>query len=81
MVLLELTLGQDICSIEGFYKFTGLHCASIFGLVEVVGALTEIGGDINGLDETGSTSLIWAAKSGHNGVVKLLTTETSTPMG
>ena len=72
-VLLDHMLDQcAIHSIEGLPRLTGLHCASIFGLIEVVGALIEMGGDINGMDETGSTSLIWAAKSGQDVVVKLL---------
>ena len=56
-----------------FYEFAGLHCASIFGLVEIVRTLTMMAGvDINFADETGATPLLWAAMSGHEVVVKLL---------
>ena len=56
-----------------FYEFAGLHCASIFGLVEIVRTLTMMAGvDINLADETGARPLLWAAMSGHEVVVKLL---------
>jgi len=73
-LLLEHMLGRDpLRSIVDFYRFTGLHCASIFGLVEVVRALAMMDGvDINGMDETGVTPLIWAAGNGHEVVVQLL---------
>ena len=63
-LLLEYTLGQyRLRSIVNFYKFTGLHYASIFGLVEVARALTMMDGvDINGMDETGATPLLWAVR-------------------
>ena len=42
-----------------FDKFTGLHYASIFGLVEVTRALIEMDGiDINCVDDTHATPLI-----------------------
>jgi len=73
-LLLEHTLGQRfIRSIGDPYKFTGLHHASMFGLVEVAMALTMMDGlDINAIDETGATPLLWAARGGHEAVVKLL---------
>lgn len=73
-LLLEHTLGRNfISSISGFSRFGGLHCASMFGVVEVVRALIGIGGvDINRVDDTGSTPLIWAARNGHEQVVELL---------
>ena len=62
-----------IHSIVGFSKFTGLHCASIFGLVELVRDLTKMDGvDINNIDEIGATPLLWAAVRGHEAVVMLL---------
>jgi len=72
--LLEKVLGLDsVRSIVNFYKFTGLHFASIFGLVEVAMALIKMDGvDINRVDETGYTPLLWAAKYGYEGVAKLL---------
>ena len=73
-LFLEHTPGRSVLpSITEFYKFTGLHYASIFGLVEVLRALTKMDSvDINGMDETGATPLIWAATSGHEAAVKLL---------
>jgi len=54
-------------------RFTGLHCASFFGLVEVVRSLIEAGGfDINQGDPVGITPLGWAAREGHEEVVWLL---------
>jgi len=73
-LLLEHTLPwYTIGSIADFHKFTGLHCASAFGLAEVASALIIMDGvDINGVDETRSTPLLWAAQNGHEEVVKLL---------
>jgi len=61
--------------------FSGLHCASFFGIVEIVAGLIEMGCyDINGGDFSGRTPLAWAACSGHEEVVKvLLGGERSTP--
>jgi len=53
--------------------FSGLHCASFFGIVGVVAALLEAGGhDINGEDFSGCTPLSWAACNGHEEAVKIL---------
>jgi len=53
--------------------FSGLHCASFFGIVEVVVALIEGGGsDVNGESLWGCTPLSWAAYNGHEEVVKIL---------
>ena len=55
------------------HKFAGLHCASYFGIVEVVKALIEMEcSDINQGDCIGFTPLMWAAQQGNEGVVKLL---------
>ena len=60
--------GFDTCT-----PFSGLHCASFFGIVEVVAALIEVGCyDINGEDFSGCTPLSWAARNGHEEVVKTL---------
>jgi len=53
--------------------FSGLHCASILGIDEIVAGLVEVGGyDINQGDCVGNTPLVWAARNGHGGVVEIL---------
>ena len=53
--------------------FGGLHCASFFGIVEIVAGLVEMEGcDVNQVDITGNTPFHWAAWNGHEGVVKAL---------
>ena len=53
--------------------FSGLHCASIFGIDEIVAGLVKVEGcDVNKKDRLGNTSLTWAARRGHEGVVKIL---------
>ena len=53
--------------------FSGLHCASFFGIVEVVTGLIEMGYyDINEGDFSGRTPLAWAAHNGHEEVAKIL---------
>jgi len=53
--------------------FSGLHCASIFGIDEIVAGLVEVEGcDINQNDCAGNTPLVWAALNGHEGVVEIL---------
>ena len=55
------------------YLFSGLHCASFFGIVEIVAGLVEVEGcDINQRDCGGYTPLSWAAKNGHERVVEIL---------
>jgi len=59
--------------VDGFSGFSGLHCASFFGIVEIVAVLVQMEGcDINQIDSQGNTSLAWAAKNGHQEVVKIL---------
>ena len=53
--------------------FSHLHCASFFGIVEIVTLLVEAGScDINQRDCIGSTPLVWAALNGHEGAMKIL---------
>jgi len=54
-------------------RFSGLHCASFFGIVELVASLANVQGcEINQGDCAGYTPLSWAAGNGHDGVVKFL---------
>ena len=53
--------------------FSGLHCASFFGIVEIVAGFVEMEDcDINQTDFIDCTPLMWAAQNGHDGVVKIL---------
>ena len=73
-LLLKHVLNPDRFSDnEDFSSFTGLHCASFFGIVEVVAALMETNGcDVGKRDCVGNTPLMWATKNGHEGIVELL---------
>ena len=53
--------------------FSGLHCASFFGIVELMTTIINAAGrGIDQRDWTGSTPLAWVAKTGHVGAAKLL---------
>ena len=53
--------------------FSGLHCASLFGIVELVTGLIGMEGcDINQRDCVDNTPLVWAARGGHERVVEML---------
>jgi len=52
--------------------FSGLHCASFFGIADLVPTLIRRGNDINAGDTRGSTPLSWAARNGHEEVVEIL---------
>ena len=53
--------------------FSALHCASYFGIAEVTNALIKLNRwDVNRSDGVGMTPLIWAARCGHEEVVRLL---------
>jgi len=55
------------------HLISGLHCASLFGIVEIVSGLIEVEGcDINQRDCVGNTPLVWAALKGHERVVEIL---------
>jgi len=73
----KLLLEQAECLKERDFAtlspFSGLHCASFFGIIEVVASLINMGCyDINSGDFGGHTSLAWAAHNGHDDVVKML---------
>ena len=72
--LLEQVLGpRHIGLIAPSPLFSGLHCASFFGIVELVTLLVKAGGyEVDQQDCTGKTPLARAAKNGHEGVVKVL---------
>jgi len=56
-------------------RFTGLHCASYFGIDAVVAALIETKScDINQEDWTSYTPLMWAVYRGNHGAARLLLT-------
>ena len=55
------------------HLWPSLHCASYFGIVEVVAGLIEMEDcDVNQSDCMGFTALFWAAQRGNEEVVKLL---------
>ena len=77
LISTELLLAQAQGSLLWCYDIlspsSGLHCASLFGIVEVVAGLIEMEGcDINEGDFAGYTPLAWAARNGHEEVVKIL---------
>ena len=54
-------------------EFTGLHAVAFLGTVEVLDAVLEMKEwDVNATDSMGSTAMVWAARNGHEGVVKML---------
>ena len=56
-----------------FSPFSGLHYASFFGISKVVASLIEMEcHDTNEGDFSGRGPLTWAARNGHEGVVKIL---------
>ena len=63
-------------SLEDFgtsFRFSGLHCASFFGIEEVVAAWIAMNSyDINEGDNFGYTPLAWAARNGYEEVVTIL---------
>jgi len=60
-------------NLEKLSLFSGLHCASMFGIDEIVASLIDVEGcNINQGDCAGNTPLVWAAWYGHEGVVKIL---------
>ena len=71
--LLAQVKGFPFWGSSDLFPFSGLHCASFFGIVEVVAGLIEMECyDINEGDFLGRGPLAWAARNGHEGVVKIL---------
>ena len=61
------------CGFDRFSPFSGLHCASFFGIAEVVIGLIKMECyDINEEDFLGGEPLAWASRNGHEEVVKIL---------
>ena len=56
------------------YKFTPLHLAAYSGLLWLAAKLIDSGheADVNMSDSFGGTALYWAARSGHEALVRLL---------
>ena len=64
---------RDIPTNGPLVGFTGLHCASVFGIVEIATALIDQPNyDLDGRDFLGITPLIWATICGQEGVARLL---------
>ena len=54
-------------------RFSALHCISYFGVAEVANSLIKMSRwDVNKRDGAGMTPLAWAARQGHEEVVRLL---------
>ena len=71
-ILLEAQDPDADIDYKNLSLFSGLHCASFFGIVEIVTGLVEIEGcDINQADCAGNTPLVWVARNGHEGAVKI----------
>jgi len=73
LLLKQVMSRESVEDISTSPFFSGLHCASFFGIVELVTEIMNAGGcGINQRDCIGSTPLSWATENGHEGVVKLL---------
>ena len=78
LLLVDLILrtgrySRDIPIDSPLIGFTGLHCASVFGITEIAAALMDLpNSDPDKKDFLGITPLIWAAICGQEGVAKLL---------
>ena len=66
-------VSDDIPKYSSLAGFTGLHCASVFGIAEVATVFIDNPNcGLNGRDFLGITPLIWAAICGQEKVAKLL---------
>jgi len=72
-LLLEQAGHLELKGVGMRFPVSGLHCASFFGVVEVVATLIETRSyDTDAGDFGGYTPLGWAAENGHEEVVKIL---------
>jgi len=74
-LLLAQVKGLYLQNYSTYFPFSGLHCVSLFGIMEVVTGLIQMRCcDINAGDFFGFTPLAWAAHkvNGHEEVVKFL---------
>jgi len=73
LLLKHISDPDHFSGVKGFSSFTGLHCASFFGIFEVVAELVKRNSyDINQKDCVGNTPYKWATQNRHEKVVKLL---------
>ena len=69
----EILNGSDTREVSAPSLFGGLHCASFFGIVDIMTRLLRVNGcDANQGDSAGITPLMWAVRGGHEGAVELL---------
>ena len=73
-ILLESQKGSTYAvDFDKPYVFSSLHCASLFGILEIVTDWIKVeGGDIDQRDCADNTPLAWAARNGHERVVEIL---------
>jgi len=73
ILLKSQRLYSHLVSFDKPSLFTGLHCTSVFGVVEMVASFVRVESyDINRKDCVGNTPLVWADLEGHEGVVEVL---------
>ena len=71
--LVEQAHSMSLKYLDTDLRFSGLHCASFFGIGEIVAALIEMGSyDVNEEDFFGDTPLVLSAMNGHVRAVKIL---------
>ena len=72
----SLLAQEEGMTLEDFgpsFRFSGLHCASLFGIEQVVVVLIEMAScGINEETIFGYTPMAWAAENGHERVVEIL---------
>jgi len=69
----SLEVNDDSLRANSPSLFSGLHCASFFGIYDLMTSLLGMSGrDINRGDSAGITPLVWALRGGHEKAVELL---------